>query len=390
MRTLALLFCGSCLGCSAAAAPPAPVAIPAATAPAASAAPALPPLSEREAALERELRLELDAFLALGERGFDEQGLPLAGATDHVAARLESFGYEVNRRGFQSGEQVAQNLEVVVPGLRRGNQLVIVSARIDANPGSPGADDNASGVAAALVLAQRFAGQRALRTVRFVFLSSAGPRSTTEAQGAFHYANALEQEVKASEQAAREAEEQAELEAAAGMPAATEPAPETAGPVEILAVIDLYGLGVFAPGPGSQRYPESIISSSDSGDFVALVSQPEATELAEIVGNSFRDASSLPWSHWVLLREEAWLASSPARAFADRGFPTLQLTDTRELRFEQFGGREDLATALDTSRMARAVAALEQAIEKLAGPRGKAPAPTPEGLTPSTPKAPTP
>jgi hypothetical protein len=246
---------------------------------------------------------------------------------------------------------------------------VVISARIDANPRSPGADDNATGVAAALVLAHRFAGQRALRTIRFAFLSSAGPRDTAEAQGAFHYAHALEQEIEKSKTQG-EAEEVAET--------------ETAGPVEVVAVLDLYGLGVFAETPGTQRHPDSVISSNDSGDFIALVSQPEATELAEVVGGSFADHSSLPLSHWVLLRDDAWLAGSAAPAFIERGFPTLQLTDTREFRFAEFGASGDRADVIDTNRMARAVWAIEQAIAKLAGPRGEAPTPTSEGLTPAS------
>jgi hypothetical protein len=359
-----------CLGCSAAAPPPQAVVPEVVPDEPVRTLSALPPLSAEERSVQTELDSELGAFLALGARAFDDQGLGLASATDHIATRLEALGYEVRRRGFANGERVAQNLEVEVPGLRRGNQVVVVSARIDANPGSPGADDNASGVAAALVLARHFLGQRALRTVRFVFLSSAGPRSEAQAQGAFHYAQALEQEVQASQSSADEASED-------------ESAVETAGPREILAVVDLDGIGVFADTPGSQRYPAAVISSNDRGDFIALVSQPETTQLAAVVGDSFQANSSLPYTHWVLLPEDAWLAGTAARAFLDRGFPTLQLTDTRELRFNEFGGDEDQATALDSARMARVVTALDKALQRLAGPRGQAPEPNPEGLTPT-------
>jgi hypothetical protein len=313
----------------------------------------------------------MEAFLALGPRAFDEQGLALAGATDHVATRLESFGFAVKRRGFARGESVAQNLEVEVPGLRRGNQLVIVSARMEANPASPGADDNASGVAALLVLARHFHGQRALRSVRFVFLSSAGPRSEAEAQGAFHYAKALKQEVEATP--APEAED-----------AVPEPL-QTAGPKEILAVLDLDGLGVFTDAAGSQHYPEAIISSGDQGNFIALVSQPQNTDLARSVGDSFEASASLPYAHWVLLPDDAWLAGTAARAFLGQGFPTLQLTDTRGLRDARFGGPEDQLDRLDSARMARVVAALDQALQGLLGPRGETPTPSSEGLTPGAP-----
>lgn len=333
--------------------------------------PTLAPLSSEEALLQRELDAELAGFLSLGTRAFDEDGLALAGATDHVAARLESFGYEVKRRGFTHGESVAQNLEVEVPGLRRGNELVVLSAKLDANPGSPGADDNASGVAALLVLARRFHGQRALRSVRFVFLSSAGPRSTPEAQGSVHYARALKQELDES--------------APAEEPTSAEAAVTVAGPREVLVTLDLDGLGVFVDEPGSQRHPEAIIASHDRADFIALVSRPQDTEIAARIGDRFQESASLPSMHWVILPDDPWLADSVLRAFGDQGFPALQLTDTREFRFDQHGKEGDELARLDRSRLARVVFALESTVQTLLGPRGEVPVPNPEGFGPSAP-----
>jgi hypothetical protein len=294
------------------------------------------------------LKRELDPLLALGERSYSEDGLALAGVTDHVASRLEAYGYEVNRRGFAHGESIAQNLEVEVPGLRRGNQMVVVSARLDSDPGSPGADE-ASAVAALLVLAERFHEQRALRSVRFAFLSSAGPREQREAQGAFHYTRALLDDQK---------KEQA-----------------------VVAAVELGGLGRYDDTPGSQRYPETVIGHGTAGNFVALVSLPEGTELAQASGSHFEAVSSLPFSHWVLPRSDVLFGGSAALEFADGGFQALLYTDTRRWRSEDLGSPGDVASRLDRDRLARVVAALEPAIVALSGPRGEAAEPDPEGLT---------
>lgn len=305
---------------------------------------ALPPATEDEQRVQSELEGELQGLLKLGERAFADDGMALASATDHVAARLESFGYEVKRRGFSQGDVIAQNLEAEVSGLRRGNQLVIVAARLDANPTSPGADDNATGVAALLTLARHFQGKHSLRTLRFVCLSSAGPRTERTAQGAAHYATTLE-----------------------------------ADGTEVVAVLELNGLGYFTNEPGSQRYP-GVIPSHDFGEFIALVSQPEAANLADTMSDAFARRTSIPFVHWRLVRDDTFLEYTAAREFIERGFPTLLLTDTGTLRNSEFGTANDEISRLDTDRMARVVVALQDGISALVGPQGERPEPTSEGL----------
>jgi hypothetical protein len=343
--------------------PPAPVepTVPEASAvPMVAPEPSLPPLSETELEVKKQLDEELDGMLAVGERSFTGDGLNLAGAIDQVSTRLESFGYSLNRKGFSHEDNITQNLEVEVPGLRRGNQLVVVTARLDSNPGSLGADD-ASSVAALLVLAKRFHGQRALRSVRFAFLSSAGPRENREAQGAFHYAASLKKELTQEE----------------------------GNEKTVAAAVELRGLGIYGSVAGTQRYPEAVIGGSDAGDFIALVSLPEGADVADAARQGFESGLSIPFAHWVLLRDDPFFVGSPAFEFVETGFPTLLFTDTQGLRSETVGTAGDVAATLDRERMARVVAALEPALRELSGPRGDVPEPNPEGLAPGAAPAPT-
>lgn len=322
--------------------PPQPKAYPEPPKPVAR---SLAPLAPLEQQLREELAAELAQLESLGDRPFD--GWNLAAATDHVAARLSSFGYEVKRRGFRFGDAIAQNLEVEVPGLRRGNQVVVVGARLDTNPGSPGADDNASGVAATLVLAKRAQDRRALRSLRFVFLSSAAPRDQREGQGAWHYANFLEQDER-----------------------------------EVVCVLELRGLGSYSEAPESQRFPAGVPSDSDIGEFIALLTPPEAGPAAEAARKAFESEASLPTSSWTLPRDDQFLNGSSSVEFIERGFPTLLVTDTAQLRNPDFGTNADTLATLDVDRMARVVAALQPALLALTGPYGQAPTPTSDGLMP--------
>ncbi len=62
--------------------------------------------------------------------------------------------------------KTCSNLEAELGGASR--EIVLIGAHYDSVFGSPGANDNGSGVAALLALARRFAGTHNSKTVRFV------------------------------------------------------------------------------------------------------------------------------------------------------------------------------------------------------------------------------
>jgi hypothetical protein len=58
------------------------------------------------------------------------------------------------------------NIEVTLPGTSRAGEIVVIGAHYDTVKGCPGANDNATGIAALLALARRFASRRHVRTTR--------------------------------------------------------------------------------------------------------------------------------------------------------------------------------------------------------------------------------
>ena len=69
-----------------------------------------------------------------------------AAAEAYVAGEFASLGYEVARQTYLAQGVESTNLEVTVPGGARASEIVLAGAHYDTVPGSPGADDNASGV----------------------------------------------------------------------------------------------------------------------------------------------------------------------------------------------------------------------------------------------------
>jgi Iap family predicted aminopeptidase len=84
----------------------------------------------------------------------------------YVATKLRAYGYRVKVPTFAVDGARSRNVVARWPG---GNKhAVVIGAHIDTVRGSPGANDNASGVAVMIELARIFAGRRQAGFVRFI------------------------------------------------------------------------------------------------------------------------------------------------------------------------------------------------------------------------------
>ena len=101
----------------------------------------------------------------IGERN-TVRSAALSRAEAWISDSLVGMGHTVARQPYSvHGIEVA-NLVATLPGT--GSDLVVVGAHYDSAQGTPGADDNASGMAVLLELARRLAGRSFARTVMLV------------------------------------------------------------------------------------------------------------------------------------------------------------------------------------------------------------------------------
>jgi hypothetical protein len=294
----------------------------------------LPPLTSRERELAAQLQRDVrELSTEIGERS-SQQLWNQASAADFIALQLEAAGYTVNRQGFGLGpDAVAQNLEVQVPGGVRGAEIVLVGAHYDSAIGSPGADDNASGVAALLALARMLSGTHPSRTIRLVALAAhAPPYRMTPQMGGTIYAKAA---------------------AARGD--------------RVYAMLSLESLGYFSDEANSQQRPGALASRFPArGDFIAVAGDQRCGDLADRVLAIMRRSGRIPAAGGQLPEAEAELGGSGHRAFSALGFPAVIITDTGPLRNPHHGQATDTPERLDFDRMARVVARLEQVVLQLA------------------------
>ena len=89
-------------------------------------------------------------------------------AASYLRDTLAALGYEPSEQSFEDGGRPFANLIATATGSRYPQKRVLVVAHFDTVAASPGADDNASGVALLLELAQLLRPLRLERTVQFV------------------------------------------------------------------------------------------------------------------------------------------------------------------------------------------------------------------------------
>jgi hypothetical protein len=361
---LALLGLGA-LSLSGCAATPAPAArAPLEAEPSKPALPSPPPplrpLTSEEEQLRTDLQTECGELAELGPRSL-VHSWNLHSATDHLARKLEVLGYEVVRQGFPVGDEVLQNLEVVVPGTKTSETLVI-AAHYDSAGESPGANASASGAVALLALAKGVVGKRFARGVRLVWLSNESGGDGLRGGAVY---------------AARTRRER----------------------VPVVATVTLGSLGNYSLEYGSQRYPDDLLFGGDGrspfGNFLGVVSNASSNPLLEQV-RPVLSVASLPVEELILPDQAPLAADGPQASFWQAGLSGLVLTDTAQFRTPFPEGPADTLDKVDFDRLARVtrlletlVASLADALVPLPGPNESVPdAPAPGVLMPALPPLP--
>ena len=293
----------------------------------------LPPLSNEQLALRDELASDVRELAGqIGERNV-ERYAKLTAAADFIDRSFGAAGLRPRRLGYIVGDKICHNIEVMVPGME-STQIVVVGAHYDSVLGGPGANDNASGVAALLALTRRFAEKRCRREVRFVaFVNEEPAFFQTKQMGSWVYAN----ECKLRGE-------------------------------QIAAMVSLETLGYFPVSAGSQKYPVPWLGMiyPNVGNFVAFVGNVSSRALVKQAIGSFRRRTEFPSEGAALPARIPGVGWSDHWSFWEHGYPAIMITDTAPFRYPHYHAASDTPDKLDYASMARVVEALTNVIEELA------------------------
>ena len=309
-----------------------------------------PPLNAVETELFKSLKSHV-TFLASDVRGRNHHlNNSLAPSKNYIIDQFRSYGYHVSLQEYKAfpksdsnmdmeltdeknqGETYA-NIEVELPGKDKPAEIIIVGAHYDSLAGSPGANDNASGVAGVLEIARRLYGQSNSRTIRFIaFVNEEPPFFQRQSMGSLVYAN---------------------RSAAKGE--------------NIIGMIALETIGYFSEMPGSQHYPAPLsFFYPNKGHFIGFVGNLTSRQLLRKSLAIFRTDAMIPSEGVVLPAIIPGVGWSDHWSFWKNDYPAIMITDTAPYRYPHYHTEQDTPDKINFEKMTRVILGVQNLVKVLA------------------------
>lgn len=318
-------------------------------------------VEQREYLNELRGRLEVHVEMlahTIGPRSYEEHPESLERAASFLEETWQKQGYGVRKQIYPyqtngwlrflgiRNDGVGVNLEVTVRGREKPEEIVVIGAHYDSAGNTPGADDNASGVAALLEISREMRNAMPAKTVRFVaFSHEEPPYSYTRAMGSTRYA------VEAREKGDN-----------------------------IISMIALEAIGFYTDQPGSQQQHD-VVSLPNIGNFLAFVGYEGSRQLVEQAARVFKRNAAFPTVELVAPVDELYkfgeIALVPA-PYADAGRSdhasfwgqgynnAIMVTDTAPLRNPHYHKDTDTVETLDFNGLTLVTAGLTDVVRDLA------------------------
>lgn len=319
----------------------------------------IPATEEMEQTLRRHVTMLAEE---IGERNHYHQAA-YDRAVQYIAAEFEAMGYEVDRQCYlipakeeylEAAGRTAVNLEVRKPGTDPTAPWLVVGAHYDtrvgmpswnchgpvipAKTGTPGANDNASGVATVLALAKALRDVPTRHGIIFVaYANEEAPFFQQDEMGSRQHARKLVKEM---------------------------------GAENILGMMTPETLGVYSPRLNKKRRSAvagSLFGIPDRCDYVAFMSTNMGREYARRCADIFTENCRFPVrtiNFAYMTRGVAW---SDDWSYMKEGIPSFAITDTAYMRCDDYHETSDTADKLDYREFAEVVLGLERMLLVLTG-----------------------
>ena len=291
------------------------------------------PLSPDEVALREELQADVLKLAGeIGERNMWHY-TQLNAAADFIENSFSRAGLQPRRDSYEMHGQACHNIEAEIRGA--SPRILLVGAHYDSVLGSPGANDNGSGVAAMLALARRFVGRKTEHTLRFVaFVNEEPPYFLSNEMGSFVYAGRCK-----------------------------------ARGDKISAMISLETIGYFSDAPHSQNYPSPGLGLfyPKVGNFIGFVGNVGSRALLRRSVALFRKHAKITSEGAALPAFIPGVSWSDQWSFWRNGYPGIMITDTAPFRYPHYHSSTDTPDKLDYDRFTLVVSAMEKVIGDLVG-----------------------
>ncbi len=284
-------------------------------------------------------------------------------AADYIVAELEKMGYTVERQPYEipqkeeygsAAGKTAVNLEVRKPGSDPNAPWLVLGAHydtrvgmkrwnshgpvIEGKTGTPGANDNASGIAALLAVARALKDVPTKNGIIFVaWANEEAPFFQTDEMGSRRHARKLVAEM---------------------------------GVEKVQGMMTLETLGVYSPRVNKKRRSAvagALVGILDRCDYVAFMSTLSGRAYSRHCAEVFASQSRFPVRSVVfgyLTRGIAW---SDDWSYMKEGIPAFAITDTAYMRCDDYHETSDTPDRLDYKEYAEVVHGVILMVRQLTG-----------------------
>jgi Zn-dependent M28 family amino/carboxypeptidase len=272
----------------------------------------------------QQLRRTLEVIV--GERSPFSSLRHLTAVESFVEKELGNYGLKVESDYFSYRGKTFRNL-IGRQGDQRGGSLIVLGAHFDSVQGTPGADDNASGVAVLLEAARLLARAKLRSQVLFCAFNL----EELNMIGSGYFVKKLKSEG-----------------------------------AKVAAMISLEMIGYADSRPGSQRYPLGLKAFyPERGDFIGVIGNWSSATLLRRFARQMRQVRGLPVETLAVPGNGGLIPAvrlSDHAPFWDAGYPALMVTDTSFFRNPNYHGSTDTLETLDVDFMAKVCEGVVRAV----------------------------
>lgn len=288
----------------------------------------------------------------------------------YVSEQLAQFGWTVRRHEFETVSEIGDHLTgiqliaTLPSSLPSTDSWLCVAAHLDSRPETPGADDNATGVAGLLEIARcwpewRPDFARPRLDLSGTALAAGLPDSQSPAASAVPLRN-VDVELVVTD-----------LEEHGMLGGAEHARLWLARPERLIGMIALEMIGYCDQRPHTQALPKQLVGKyPTTGNFIAVIGNQNSTSLIECFGNGLKEIPRLPVETLQVPENGNLLQAvrlSDHSPFWDAGFPAVMITDTSFLRNPHYHRGSDTIETLDLEFLRQVTAGCLRAMRLAVG-----------------------
>jgi len=242
------------------------------------------------------------------------------------------YGVEPREDTYRAaGEEVA-NITAEIPGTEHAAGTILIGAHYDTIEGTPGADDNASGIAALLEIFRLLSGRRYRRSLRFVaFTLEEPPFFSTDLMGSMVYAKMCR---KRNDR------------------------------IELMVCLEMLG---FASRHCKQDYPlnHNYKEFPKCGTYISVISLPSCSEYAYLWKQAYNKRARNKIYEYIGPASIPGMSLSDHMSFIRSGYPAIMISDTGFYRNKNYHTSDDTIDTINFDFLAEVIISSAAALADL-------------------------